>query len=148
MTVKAIVTTQLEDIDMDTQKLAESIKRVMELYEAMVAEGKLIAEDRNAILGGWEPDISRYVTLTDYRPARTAWKAAQGDMANIIRQQSEVIRELREALDEQHHRVENLLIAEGMGWDMEGVLKELAKTGPATALALALSAPLVKKEGE
>jgi len=78
----------------DTQKLAESIERVVE----------------------WDAG--------DYHELDNCYEAV-----SIIRQQSEVIRELREALRERQYGTS------------ETTLNRTIK-------ALALSAPLVKKEGE
>jgi hypothetical protein len=64
---------------------------------------------------------------------QAAWFGWQAATSHLM----PAMKEARDALAEQYHRVENLLIADGMGWDMEGVTEDLAKTGPATAKALA-----------
>lgn len=79
--------------------LSEQVDAYMEKYEAMVVEGERLAEKRKAIIGDHKFDESKYVTLTDYAPAKTAWKAAQADSVTIIQQQSAVMEQALVALE-------------------------------------------------
>jgi hypothetical protein len=121
----------------DTQKLAADIKRMMEL-DAKRTQGDWHVEGDGvghhcmkdglvtiANVSGWLPKYR------DEEIANRHIIAAAPLMADIIRQQGEVIRELREAL----HKLEKLVCEEDFDESC-------------AAYALALAAPLVEKAGE
>ncbi len=97
-----------------TQELADNIKRLRELYSAMVAEGEAIAAERQNILGGYEFDKSEYIKLRDYQPARTAWKNAQPECLDAINQLVELVAEMREALADSKGDIDTLTKADAL----------------------------------
>jgi len=82
----------------DTQKTAEALAAYFAAYNAMVAEGERLAKARRELLGDWQPDTSKFVTLGDYKPAHTNWRAKQSDSPTIIRALLDVIQVMGNAL--------------------------------------------------
>ena len=110
----------------DTQKLAADIKRVMEL-DAKRTRGETPPNDW--FVDGWAEvlavgDEANYGVCSAHGTEDAQFIASAPLMADIIRQQGEVILELREAL----HKLEKLVCEED--FDESGATPALALSSP------------------
>lgn len=83
---------------MDKKELAESVKRYLRKYNAMVLEGEYLAGQKRRILRGNIFDSKNYIKIRDCTPALAAWRNAQCDSVDIINALVDLVGEMVDTL--------------------------------------------------